>query len=198
MCEKLIRNRATSRLWLSMVFALFFSSTAFSQETISSRKDLGRALENAVMCKVDALGFFDGSEFAGGPGDAMHQLKSLGVDIAIKNEDYSGGIRYHFPSGIDVFGYEAVDALYFSESTTLFVVTLRSDLKSLPKISRVLSLNPISSGNPDGYGYIDNLDVRYIRKLQEPGVDFPYTIFSGIKGGDGHRYVAVGCQNLAW
>lgn len=99
MCQKLIGNRATSRLCLSMVFALFFSSTAFSQEAISSRKDLGKALENAVMCKVDALGFFDGSEFAGGPGDAMHQLKSLGVDIAIKNEDYSGGIGYQFSMG---------------------------------------------------------------------------------------------------
>jgi len=181
-----------------MIFALFVSSAAFSQEAISSQKDLGRALESAVMCKVDALGFFDGSEFAGGPGDAMHQLKSLGVDIAIKNEDYSGGIRYHFPPGVNVFGYEAIDALYFSESTTLFVVTLRSDLKHLPRINRVLNLNPVPRGNPDGYGYVDNLDVRYVRKLPESGGDFPYTIFSGIKDGDGHRYIAVGCQNLAW
>jgi hypothetical protein len=198
MGPNLMGSDVMSRLRWSAMFALIFSSTALSQETISSKKDLGLALERAVTCKVGALGFFDGSEFAGGPGDAMHQLKSLGVNIAIKNEDYSGGIRYRFPLGIKVFGYEAIDALYFSESTTLFVVTLRADFKYLPKINKVLNLTPVPKGNPEGYGYVDNLDVRYIRKLREPGVDFPYTIFSGIEGSDGHNNVAIGCQNLAW
>jgi hypothetical protein len=187
-----------SRLRLSVVSALVFSSTAFSQETISSKKDLGLALERAVTCKVDALGFFDGSEFDSGPLGAMHQLKSLGVSIAIKNGDYSGGIGYRFPRGVKAFGYEVVDALYFSESTTLFVVTLRADFKYLPEINGALNLTPIQKGNPDGYGYVDNLDVRYIKKLSGSDVDFPDAIFSGIKNGDGHNYLAIGCQNLAW
>jgi len=194
----LIFNRTMRSLRCGVLLTLSFSSIAYAQEIISSQKDLGRTLEHAVMCKVDALGVVDGSEFSGGPGDAFHQLQALGVGISVKNEDYSGGIRYHFPDGVKVFGYDAMDALYFAESTTLFFVTLRADVKFLGKVNKILGLSPVATGNPDGYGYVDNIDVRFIRKLREPGVDFPYTIFSGIKNSGGRDYIVVGCQNLAW
>jgi len=181
-----------------MLLMLSVSSIAYSQEIISSRIDLERTLERAVMCKADALGVIDGSEFSGGPGDALHQLQALGVDISIKNADYSGGIEYRFPDGVKVFGYEAMHAIYFSESTTLFFVILRADVRHLGEINKILGLTPVAKGNPDGYGYVENVSVRYIRKLLEPGVDFPYTIFSGTKDSDGHDYIVVGCQNLAW
>lgn len=191
-------SRVMGPLGRGLLLMLSFSSIVYSRETISSRNDLGHMLERAVMCNVSALGAFDGSEFSGGPGDALYQLETLGVDVSIDGEDDSGGIRYHLPDGIDVFGYQAVSARYFSESTTLFFVVLKVGAKNFMKINKILKLRPIENGNPDGYGYVDGVDARYVRKLRKPGVDFPDTILSGLKNGGGHNYIVVGCQNLAW
>ena len=191
-------SRVTGPLGWGLLLMLSFSSFVYSKETIPSRNDLAHTLERAVMCNVGALGVFDGSEFSGGPGDALHQLETLGVDVSIGGEDDGGGIRYHLPDGIDVFGYHAVSARYFSESTTLFFVVLKVDAKNFSEINKILKLRPIENGNPDGYGYVDGVDARYVRKLREPGVDFPDTIFSGLKNSGGHNYIVVGCQNLAW
>jgi hypothetical protein len=65
--------------------------------------------------------------------------------------EHDGAIKYYFPAGIKVFGYEAREVLFFSESTTLFFMTLQSGLKHLPEINRILRLNPIKRG---GSGWI--------------------------------------------
>lgn len=185
-------------IWLLASFgALIFSSSVFSRETIASRRDLGAALENAVKCMPDALGDFDGSKFDGSQNDLRKIFESLGVRVAVESK-HGGEIVYQLPGGINVFGYEASEALYFDESTTLFFIKLRSGSDKLNSISKALRLASIPSGNPDGYGYFNEFDVRFIRKLHDGNDGLPDTIFSGIGEENGRTHIVVGCQNLAW
>jgi hypothetical protein len=179
------------------VFALTFAPMAFSQETISSQRSLEIALENAVMCKLDGLNVFNGGEFDGGPADPQKRLEALGVNID-DGSNRTGEMRYRFPRGVKVFGYEASEAVYSSESITTFFVNLRSPSDRLGAVNKVLRLISVPKGNPDGYGYFNEFQVRDIRKLSDGKVAPPDTIFSGIGGQSGHEYVVVGCQNLAW
>ena len=188
MVEKLPR----AFIGVALMCALNFSSAAFSQEKISSKKSLEVALEDAVMCKTEALGIFSGGEFDGGPDDPQKPLEALGVSMT--NQDKHGGTRFILPQNINVFGYEASEAIYFDSSTTLFFIVLRADSNRLGAINKTLRLVPVPKGNPDGYGYFEEFDARYIRKLDGGKVQFPYTIFSAID----HDQVVIGCQNLAW
>jgi len=194
---RLLAGCARKLLRLSVISALLLNSIAFSQEVISSKKSLEHALEGAVTCNLDALGDFIGSEYASVPGETTRGIEALGGAVA-NDPEQLGAVRFHFPAGTRVFGYEAREATFFSESTILFFVTLESSLANLNKINEVLKLHPIENGNPDGYGYFDKIDVRYIRKLNGHREDFPYTIFSGVERSDGRGKIVVGCQNLAW
>lgn len=194
---RLLAGCAKKLLRLGVISALLLNSTAFSQEVISSKKSLEHALEGAVTCNLDALGAFIGSEYASVPGETTRGIEALGGAVA-NDPEQLGAVRFHFPAGTRVFGYEAREATFFSESTILFFVTLESNSTHLIEINRVLKLHPIKNGNPDGYGYFDKIDVRYIRKLNEHHEDFPYTVFSGVERGDGRDKIVVGCQNLAW
>lgn len=77
-------------------------------------------------------------------------------------------------------------------------MTLKYNSTHFSEINKTLRLHPAPKGNPDGYGYFDKIDVRYIRKLRTEHEDFPYTIFSGVKNHDGKGDIVVGCQSLAW
>lgn len=194
---KLIDGCAKAGFFVAVVGILNFSSGAFSSEPISSRRDLEGALENAVKCMPDALEDFDGIRFDGGPDDLRKTFEKLEVRVASESK-HGGGVTYQFPRGIRIFGYEAGEALYFDESTTLFFVRLQSGPEALRSISEALRLTPIRKGNPDGYGYFGEFDVRYFRKLPD-GLDSPpNAIFSGIGYRNGRTYVVIGCQNLAW
>lgn len=194
---RVLEDCARGLLRLAVISALLFNSTAFSQDVISSKESLEHALEGAVTCKVDALGAFIGSEYADVPGETTRGIEALGGAVVSDPERF-GAIRYRFPPDTKVFGYEAREATFFSESTILFFVTLESNSRHLGDLNRLLKLHKIKKGNPDGYGYFDKIDVRYIRKLNKDHEDFPYTIFSGVEKGDGKDYIVVGCQNLAW
>jgi len=194
---RLLEDCVSRLLRLVVISALLFNSTAFSQEVISSKESLEHALEGAVTCNLDALGAFIGSEYANVPGETTRGIEALGGAVVSDPERF-GAIRFRFPPDTRVFGYEAREATFFSESTILFFVILKSDSADLNELNRVLKLHPIPKGNPDGYGYFDKIDVRYIRKLNKDHEDFPYTIFSGVAKGDGKDDIVVGCQNLAW
>jgi hypothetical protein len=197
MLERTIRQ-LMGMACLALAFSGFiFAPAAFSQESISSTKDLQAVLEKAVMCKPDGLNLFNGSEFDGGPSDPKRKLEALGVSIA--NESHHGGETvYRFPPGVRVFGQEVSQALYFSESTTLFFVNLRSGRGQLETVNKSLRLSPVPKGNPDGYGYFNEFDVRSIRKLSKGDDEPPDTIFSAVANHDGHDHLVIGCQNLAW
>jgi hypothetical protein len=192
-----LRRLAGVAIGVVSMAALVFSPTAFSEEPISSLQALGKVLENAVMCKTSELDVFSGSEFDGGPDDPKRQLETLGVKVATESR-HGGETVYHFPPGVKVFGYEASDALFYSESTTLFFVNLRSRSDKLHGINKILKLEPIKNGNSNGYGYFNEFDVRDIRKLSGGGDGQPYAIFSGIGNRDGRDYIVIGCQNLSW
>jgi len=179
-----------------LMCVLSFSLTAFAQEAISSQKSLEVALENAVMCKTEAIGIFSGGEFDGGPDDPQKPLEALGVKMV--SQDKHGGMRYLLPPGVKVFGYEASEVGYFDSSTTLFFVILRTESNQLAAINKKLKLNPVPRGNPDGYGYFEDFDASYIRKLGSGKEQFPYTIFSAVGHNNGGGHVIIGCQNLAW
>lgn len=179
------------------VCVLISASSGYSQSVISSRHGLEVALENAVMCKADAINIFSGSEFDGDSNDLKRQLEALGVSV-INESKHGGEIRYQLPSGVKLFGSEASEALFFSESTTLFFVDLRSAPERMRAINRALKLAAVPKGNPDGYGYFNEFDVRYIRKLSGSEDTPPDTIFSGIDGRNGQDHIVIGCQNLAW
>ncbi|WP_157636468.1 hypothetical protein [Burkholderia ubonensis] len=193
----LIGELAKAIFKLMPACALIFATAVYPKDTLSSRRSLEVALENAVMCKVDALNIFNGSEFDGGADDPKQRLESLGVNV-INESRHGGEIRYQLPSGIKLFGYEAREALFFSESTTLFFVRLKSGPERMRAINKALRLTSVPKGNPDGYGYFNEFDVRYIRKLNG-GEDVPHdTIFSGIGDLGGNEHIVIGCQNLAW
>ncbi|MGC3030121.1 hypothetical protein ACPUER_34205 [Burkholderia sp. DN3021] len=173
------------------------SSTAFSQEVISSRETLGNALEGAVTCRNDALNVFGGGQFDGGPSDPRRSLEALGVKI-IRGGDDNGKIVYHLPRGIKVFDREASEAFFSSESTTLFFVVIRANPNRLSEFNKVLKLTPVPKGNPEGYGYFDEFEVRDIRKLSDGTDSPPNTIFSAVGKNKRRGYIIVGCQNLAW
>lgn len=182
---------------LASICTLLLPSAAFPYDSISSKKSLETTLEKAVMCDVDALATLGGGEFDGGPNDPRPRLENLGVKIVDETgQDEAGRVTYRLPRGINVFGYEAREALFFAESTTIFFITLRSDSGRLKEISKTLGLTPVPKGSPEGYGYFDEFNVQYIRKLSTMGDTPPDTIFSGT--GNRQNYVVIGCQNLAW
>jgi hypothetical protein len=183
--------------WATAASALVFAPPAFSQEAIASLKELGHALESAATCQRNAINIFSGAEFDGAPNDPKRQLEALGVSVA--NESRHGGETvYRFPAGVEVFGHEASEALFFDQSTTLFFVRLRSAPDQLRAFSQTLRLAPVPKGNPDGYGYFNEIDVRYIRKLIGSDDAASDTIFSGLGSRDGRGYIVIGCQSLAW
>ncbi|WP_155632777.1 hypothetical protein [Burkholderia cepacia] len=173
------------------------SSVAFSQEVISSRETLGTALEGAVTCRNDALNVFGGGQFDGGPSDPRGRLEALGVKITRGGDD-NEKIVYRLPRGIKVFDREASEAFFSSESTTLFFVAIRSNSNRLGEFNKALRLSRVPKGNPDGYGYFDEFEVRAIRKLSDETNSPPNTIFSAVGKNKRHGYIIVGCQNLAW
>jgi hypothetical protein len=184
--------------WFVVVIGVFaFSPAGLSHELVSSRHDLAMALEGAVKCMPDAIANFDGSRFDGGPNDGKRELELLGVRVS--NESRHGGeVDYQFPRGIRVFGYEVDSALYFDQSATLFFVRLRRGLGDVQSINNVLRLSPVRKEDQDSYGYFGEIDVRYIRKLNNRDNSFPDVIFSATERKNGQGYVVVGCQNLAW
>jgi hypothetical protein len=116
----LLGTCASRLLRLGVIFALLFNSSAFSQEVISSKRNLEHALESAVTCNVDALGAFTGSEYASVPDQTKKGIEALGGTVASDPEQL-GAIVFRFPPGVKVFGHEAREALFFSESTILFL-----------------------------------------------------------------------------
>lgn len=175
--------------------ALIFAPAAYSQEPITSRKDVEVALERAVNCNVDALGIFSGSRSDGGPDDAGRQLEKLGITIPSETK-HEGEMRYRFPTGIKIFGYEVSEALFSSNSVTTFFVTLHASPDRLRTIDQILKLVPVPGGNAEGYGYFGEIEVRYIRKFGAEKDMPPDTIFSGTAHNG--NSVVIGCQNLAW
>lgn len=176
---------------------VLISSAAYSQEIISSRETLGIALEGAVMCRNDALNVFGGGQFDGGPSDPRRSLEALGVEV-IRGGDDNGKIVYRLPRGIRVFNREVSEAFFSSESTTLFFVAIRANPNRLGEFNKVLKLTPVPKGNPEGYGYFDEFEVRDIRKLSGETDSPPNTIFSAVGKNRRRGYIIVGCQNLAW
>lgn len=181
----------------AFIGTLLLPSAAFPYDSIFSKTSLETVLEKAVMCDVDAIAALGGGEFDGGANDPRPRLENLGVKIIDETgQDEAGRITYRLPRGIKVFGYEASEALFFAESTTIFFITLRADSGRLKEISRILGLTPVPKGSQEGYGYFDEFNVQYIRKLSTMGDVPPDTIFSGT--GNRQNYVVIGCQNLAW
>ena len=199
MCLLKFGNCARKLVHLAAISVLLCNSTAFSQEMISSKESLERALEGAVTCHSDALGAFAGSEYADVSGETTRGIEALGGAV-VRDPEQVGAIIFRLPPGTRVFGYEAREATFFSESTILFFVSLKANSSGLNKLNAILKLRPIRRGNPDGYGYFDKIDVEYIRKLKNGGEDedFPYTIFSGVEKGGGENNIIAACQNLAW
>lgn len=194
---KLFDKSTGVALWFMVtISASIFTSAAFSHELISSRRDLEVALESAVKCTPDELGDFDGSRFDGDLNEKK-ELELLGVRVS-KESRHGGEIVYKFPRGIEIFGHEVDSALYFDQSTTLFFVKLRSRSNNLNSINEILNLAPIRKGNPDGYGYFGEFDVRFLRKLHYEDDSPPDAIFSAVGNQNGRTYVVIGCQNLAW
>lgn len=172
----------------------FFSSSLYSQERLSSNKDLEVAVEDAVMCKGHGLDIFSGGNSGENPGEPNFQLKAVGVDI--NNADqYGGETIYRFPGNVRVFGHEAADATFFSSSTTIFFVNLRADAAEVRKINRLLKLRPVSRKDRYDYGYFDQFKAGYIRKIPNGTEIPPYVIFSAISSRNGRNHVVVGCQN---
>jgi hypothetical protein len=183
--------------WATAASALVLALPAFSQEAIASLKKLGHTLEKAATCNKNAINIFSGAEFDGAHNDPKRQLEALGVSIA--NESRHGGETvYRFPAGVEVFGHEASEALFFDQSTTLFFVRLRSDPDQLRAVSQTLRLAAVPKGNPEGYGYFNEFDVRYIRKLTGSGGAESDAIFGGVGIRDRLGYIVIGCQSLAW
>jgi hypothetical protein len=199
-----MQSDTTAGLWLSRstlcavsICSLIASTGAHSQQTISTASDLGSALENAVTCKSEALGAFDGSEFDGSPSDTRKQLETLGVQI--KNENKHGGeTALTFPHNIRIFGYSVQQATFFSESTLLFFVKIDAGWNQLRTLNTRLMLKPIAKDNPEGYGYFNEFNVDSVRKLKNDTDLSPYTIFSGTTRENGHEYIVLGCQSLSW
>lgn len=181
---------------LTMLFGvLSLSSPVYSEQSNSSRYDLEVALEKAVKCEPGALNDFNGS-ITGTGTDFQRKMKSLGVRVASESK-HGGEITYQFPRGTRVFGYDAISAIYFDESTTIFFVRLNSGLAGLRDISNSLRLHPIKDGNAEGYGYFGEFDVRFLRKIAG-GASPPDTVIGGIGRKDGRSFIAIGCQNLSW
>jgi hypothetical protein len=179
----------------ALIICMFFPAAPFSKTTISSTKSLETALEKAVTCHPDEISIFDGSLFDGGSDDPRPKLERLGVKI-VEEPQHGGEIRYHFPLGVKVFGYEATEALFSSPSTTIFFVNLHTRSDHLSAISEALKLAPVPKGNPDGYGHFNEFNVREIKKLSDEKDIPPDTIFSGT--GNSRDYIVIGCQNLSW
>jgi hypothetical protein len=174
-----------------LLCVLVVSHNAHPQEKISSRQELQTALEKAVMCDVDARTIFSNDLVADTLGVSHPRSELIKTDVA-HDED----LVYHLPRGTKVFGYEAKEALSSSRSISTFFVKLRANSDQLHTVRKTLRLSPVPKGNPEGYGFFGQFEVRYIRKL--PGSpDSPHdTIFSAT--GNQDNYVAIGCQNLSW
>jgi hypothetical protein len=175
----------------TLACTLFFCPSAYSQKKISSIDDLNTTLEQAILCDVDALNTFYAADPHYGPDDTRQKLEQMGVKVT--NESQHGGIKFQFPPNIKAFRNEASEALFFDEGTMIFLVNLRLTSDHLSAISKILGLAPISRSNPDGYGYFDEIDVRYIRKLSNNKEANSNAVFSGT--GRHQDYIVIGCQD---
>lgn len=162
-----------------------------------NRSQLGAELERAVSCDRAALNVFDGSKFDGSSDDPYPTFLSMGV--AIYNDPGKFGASvFRFPKGVRVFGYEAMQAVYSTESITTFFVELDAGPTDLVRLKNMLRLRPIEKEDMNKFGYFGKITVRYLKRVGGQNLDPPDFQFLGERTTNGKSSVFIGCQNLAW
>ena len=177
---------------LSLTLQIALVGAAVSQASaadISSHKDLGTALEQAVQCKAGAADAFDAREPR-----VRRNLVRLGVQVAGDTDDGPWDFKYRLPAEISVFGHAAKDAGYSGDSGSLFYVRLAGDEADLAKLRDALRLSPIPPSHASDYAD----DAKYYRPVHPPTKDDPYpdTVTAGLAHDNSGSYVVIGCQTF--
>ncbi|WP_233874560.1 hypothetical protein [Paraburkholderia adhaesiva] len=174
---------------LFLVLSTFVAVTA-GASTVKTKKDLGTALEDAVLCKPKAWdSLVEENKESGG-----ETFDRLGVVERPGNFEGS----YVLPVGTKVFGYPAGRVLDVSTSVDVLYVELAAGPNEIRSLKDRLKMRPSGAESP--YGYADYLDASYFRRIalkHVSGETDERAIVLGPGRRDDRRYVAIGCWSYS-
>jgi hypothetical protein len=160
---------------------------------ISSSKDLGVVLEQAIQCKVEAVDALDPR----GKPDLQKHLSQLGVKVHGVDANYdpdadaSWELEYTLPTGVGVFGHEIKTTHYDGYSASFFYTEFPGGQAELDKLKDLLHLGPVTSASIPNY--IEYATYKPVYEKRIPWRDSKATLVAGLERMDGQAYVVVGC-----
>lgn len=177
-------------LWILQAALLGAAISPAYAADIGSPKELGVALEHAVLCKSGAADAFDARDKR-----VRQNLVRLGVKVHGDADDGPWDFGYVFPARVSVFGYDAQAASYSGDSGSIFYVQVAAAEADLARLKDSLQLAAIPKAHRSDY-FVDG--AGYAKPVHPPTQDDPYpdTVVAGLQHKNGKTYIVVGCETF--